>query len=236
MANSSNNLPTHTAENFYDSGVLSGTTHDFLQGGSSSRIEDDSLAPSDSPAVLPPPNPTASDSGLSPVGDAHGSPRPLTSPDSEPAPSTCPHAPESGAPLASGAADSPGPSAAPDQPATLAPVVLPTAENTGSRGANDDHHNRPCTRSQGGIRKPKVYTDGTVRYGMSAICAEPNSLDEALENSNWKSAMDDEYSALLKNKTWHLVPPKAGVNIIDSKWFIESKESLMVQLIDTKLA
>jgi histone deacetylase 1/2 len=30
--------------------------------------------------------------------------------------------------------------------------------------------------------------------------------------------MDVEFEALIKNKTWHLVPPPRGRNIIDSKW------------------
>jgi histone deacetylase 1/2 len=30
--------------------------------------------------------------------------------------------------------------------------------------------------------------------------------------------MDKEYNALMKNKTWRLVPPKRGSNIIDCKW------------------
>jgi hypothetical protein len=35
--------------------------------------------------------------------------------------------------------------------------------------------------------------------------------------------MDVEYNALIKNNTWHLVPPKKGTNIIDSKWFFKIK-------------
>jgi hypothetical protein len=35
--------------------------------------------------------------------------------------------------------------------------------------------------------------------------------------------MDAEYDALMKNKTWHLVPPKKGSNIIDCKWVFKIK-------------
>jgi histone deacetylase 1/2 len=35
--------------------------------------------------------------------------------------------------------------------------------------------------------------------------------------------MDLEYNALMKNNTWHLVPPKKGSNIIDSKWGFKIK-------------
>lgn len=35
--------------------------------------------------------------------------------------------------------------------------------------------------------------------------------------------MDHEYNALLKNKTWHLVPPKRGKNVINCKWVYKIK-------------
>lgn len=82
---------------------------------------------------------------------------------------------------------------------------------------------RPRTRSQSGIRCPKIYTDGTVRYGLSASAEEPRDLEEALGNKDWKQAMDTEHTALIKNQTWHLVPPQKGKNIIDCKWVFKIK-------------
>lgn len=35
--------------------------------------------------------------------------------------------------------------------------------------------------------------------------------------------MDIEFDALIKNKTWHLVPPQKGINIIDCKWINKIK-------------
>lgn len=35
--------------------------------------------------------------------------------------------------------------------------------------------------------------------------------------------MDAEYSALMNNKTWHLVPPQSGTNVIDCKWVYKIK-------------
>jgi histone deacetylase 1/2 len=84
-------------------------------------------------------------------------------------------------------------------------------------GATGSSPTRPRTRLQGGIRKPKVYTDGTIRYGLSAF-AEPHTVEEALASKHWKEAMYLEYNALVKNKTWHLVPPRKGINVIDCKW------------------
>jgi histone deacetylase 1/2 len=57
-----------------------------------------------------------------------------------------------------------------------------------------------------------------VRYGLFTSTGEPQALEEALGDKNWKHAMDAEYDALMKNKTWHLVPPQKVRNIIDCKW------------------
>jgi len=58
---------------------------------------------------------------------------------------------------------------------------------------------RPSTRLQQGIRKPKVYTDGTIRYGQLAATSEgPPNLRDALSDKNWKHAMDVEFDALRK--------------------------------------
>jgi hypothetical protein len=83
---------------------------------------------------------------------------------------------------------------------------------------------RPGMRLQHGIRKPKIYTDGTFRYGLLASTGELSNHHEALGNSQWKNAMDQEFTALLKNKTWHLVPRQHGANIIDCKWVYKIKK------------
>jgi hypothetical protein len=82
------------------------------------------------------------------------------------------------------------------------------------------------TRAQHGISKPKIYTYGTVRYAAFVSTGEPESLQEALGDKNWKQAMDNEIKALDKNQTWHLVPSPGKVKIIDSKWvyMVKKKE------------
>jgi hypothetical protein len=82
------------------------------------------------------------------------------------------------------------------------------------------------TRLQSGIVKPRKFTDGTVRYGNLAICEEPSSLSAALSDPNWKAAMDLEFSALMRNKTWHLVPPAPDRNLIDCKWVYKLKRKV----------
>jgi hypothetical protein len=85
---------------------------------------------------------------------------------------------------------------------------------------------RLVTRLQQGIRQPKIRTDGTVRWcNFGATSAEePSSVSEALGDSKWLSAMEDEYGALLKNQTWHLVSKPKGKNIIGCKWVYKVKK------------
>jgi histone deacetylase 1/2 len=86
---------------------------------------------------------------------------------------------------------------------------------------------RPTTRLQRGISKPKIHTDGTVRWGMAGVVGadmeEPSTVQEALSDQRWASAMNNEYSALMSNKTWHLVPLPKGKNIIGCKWVYKIK-------------
>jgi hypothetical protein len=74
---------------------------------------------------------------------------------------------------------------------------------------------RPHTRLHDGIRRPRVYTDDTIRYGFHASIDEPLNLVAVLNDNNWKKAMEAEFDALMKNKTWQLVPPRKGSNVID---------------------
>jgi histone deacetylase 1/2 len=59
---------------------------------------------------------------------------------------------------------------------------------------------------------------------MLSSTGEPESIDEKLQDGDWKRAMDEEYMALMKNKTWHLVPQQEGKNIIDCKWVYRIKK------------
>ena len=57
-----------------------------------------------------------------------------------------------------------------------------------------------------------------IRYAMLSSTGEPENIEDALQDKRWKEAMNEEYVALMKNKTWHLVPQEEGKNIIDCKW------------------
>jgi hypothetical protein len=64
------------------------------------------------------------------------------------------------------------------------------------------------TRLRHNIRKPKQHTDVIVTYSMVwSSDSAPTSHIVALNDPLWRRAMDDEYCALIKNATWHLVSP-----------------------------
>ena len=127
-------------------------------------------------------------------------------------------APETSAPPVEPAGSSLG--SAPDASGALDPVV---GSSTPPSSAASEQAGRPRTRLQAGIRKPKVITDGRIRYGCFTSTGEPQCVEEALGSKDWKEAIDVEYNALMRNKTWHLVPPKKGSNVIDCKWVFKTK-------------
>jgi hypothetical protein len=63
---------------------------------------------------------------------------------------------------------------------------------------------RPTTRLQQGISKPKVYIDGIVRWCKLVASSEeePTTVADALHDNKWVQAMNAEYQALMRNKTW----------------------------------
>lgn len=126
--------------------------------------------------------------------------------------------------------DPPGESAA--EPAAASPrsasgsVLAAPTGCTGSSAPPVQATPQPTrTRLQQGVIQPINYKH-IMKYGM--VCStgepgEPYTLDEALADENWKKAMNEEYMALKRNKTWHLVPPQQGKNLIDCKWVFRIK-------------
>ena len=84
---------------------------------------------------------------------------------------------------------------------------------------------RRLTRLQKGVTQPINYKN-LSKYGLGCSTnehAEPRTLDEAFGDEKWRKAMMEEYVALKKNETWHLVPPRQGKNLIDCKWVFRVK-------------
>ena len=76
------------------------------------------------------------------------------------------------------------------------------------------------TRSKAGIFKPKLYQVSSQTQPL----LPKNTLD-ALKDPKWKKAMNDEYHALMKSKTWTLIPNNQNCKLIGNKWIYKVKEN-----------
>ncbi|XP_074298856.1 putative mitochondrial protein AtMg00820 [Silene latifolia] len=76
------------------------------------------------------------------------------------------------------------------------------------------------TRAQRGIFKPTHRMNLSATTSLSPV---PKNPIDALNDPNWKNAMKDEFDALIKNKTWILVPRPPDVNITRCIWLFKHK-------------
>ncbi|CAN1134237.1 Retrovirus-related Pol polyprotein from transposon TNT 1-94 [Linum perenne] len=141
------------------------------------------------------PTPPAASPHLGPT-----SPGPLTSPnDTTPPPA-----------LSSSSTDpfQPNQPAISTQPAGPPPATRPPT-----------HTHPMVTRAQTGKLKPKSYSTQT-----HDSTPEPTCFTVAHKQPEWRQAMQDEFNALLHNKTWTLVPhPSHGKRIVGNKWVYRIK-------------
>lgn len=87
-----------------------------------------------------------------------------------------------------------------------------------------ENANSPVTRGLIGIRKQNP------RYALadvaSIITPPKSSAKSALHDKGWKGAMQAECDAMMRNKTWGLVPRNADDNVINSLRLYKVKEKV----------
>jgi hypothetical protein len=103
--------------------------------------------------------------------------------------------------------------------ARSARVPLPRPLITGFGKSPVDNDHGMTTRGKAGVRVP------TTRMNLQAATLSPipRTYRAALADTNWRDAMQEEYSALMANRTWDLVPPPPGANIVTGKWIFRHK-------------
>jgi histone deacetylase 1/2 len=72
------------------------------------------------------------------------------------------------------------------------------------------------TRGKHGFRVPAIFQ-------TAPLSPVPRTYRAALADSNWRAAMEAEYSALLANNTWDLVPRPPRANVVTGKWVFKHK-------------
>uniref|UniRef100_A0A453IDZ6 Reverse transcriptase Ty1/copia-type domain-containing protein n=1 Tax=Aegilops tauschii subsp. strangulata TaxID=200361 RepID=A0A453IDZ6_AEGTS len=84
----------------------------------------------------------------------------------------------------------------------------------------------PMTRSQAGTLRPSTRYPSD-EYLLAASVSEPSPLPSsaraALRDPHWLAAMQEEFDALQRNRTWQLVPRPPRANIITGKWVFRHK-------------
>ncbi|KAL6316296.1 hypothetical protein AAG906_017928 [Vitis piasezkii] len=93
-------------------------------------------------------------------------------------------------------------------------IQVPLADISTSEPHPTNQHPM-VTRAKNGINKKKAY--------FSSHISEPTTFTQVVKDSNWVLAMEKEFFALQRNKTWHLVPPPSNGNIIGCKWVYKLK-------------
>ncbi|GJY83313.1 ribonuclease H-like domain-containing protein [Tanacetum coccineum] len=75
------------------------------------------------------------------------------------------------------------------------------------------------TRFRVGTNSPTEH----LNLHASSVSPLPKSYRDAFNDPNWQNTMRDEYTALIKNKTWTLVPRPLDTNIVHCMWLFRYK-------------
>ncbi|GJY06859.1 ribonuclease H-like domain-containing protein [Tanacetum coccineum] len=62
-----------------------------------------------------------------------------------------------------------------------------------------------------------------LNFHVSTVSPLPKTYRDAFLDSNWTNAMQDEYNALIKNRTWTLVPRPPDANVVRCMWLFRHK-------------
>lgn len=107
-----------------------------------------------------------------------------------------------------------------NSPQTSQPQTSSAAINSHDSVSTQHHRvttnqHQMVTRAKSGIFKPKNFL----------AHSEPKTIAEALEDTNWRQAMLDEFQALQQNNTWTLVPLPPHRHAIGCKWLFKVKQN-----------
>jgi hypothetical protein len=78
------------------------------------------------------------------------------------------------------------------------------------------NHHRMTTHGKSGLRFLALFE-------ASALSPILRTYRAALADPNWRSAMEQEYSALIGNHTWDLLPRPPHRNVVTCKWVFKHK-------------
>lgn len=72
-------------------------------------------------------------------------------------------------------------------------------------------------------RSPIAQLQLQALTSIQALPPTPTTANQALQHPHWKHAMNEEYYALIENRTQSLVPPKPNMNVVQNKMGIQNQ-------------
>jgi hypothetical protein len=126
------------------------------------------------------------------------------------------------------------PNSQPALPTVPEPVCdsLPQSSNLPS-SAILSTNSHMVTRSQTGNLKPKAFLEfqlySVTKHPLKTFVAttlpcEPTTYHQAASHPKWLATMDNQFQALMDNKTWALCPRPCNHTIIKNKWVYKLKQ------------
>ncbi|GJW38363.1 ribonuclease H-like domain-containing protein [Tanacetum coccineum] len=106
------------------------------------------------------------------------------------------------------------PTAVPHQTKTVSDQHAPAIVLNPPVNPNPDSVHPMVTRFRVGTNRPTE----RLNLHVSSVSHLPKSYRDAFNDLNWQNAMCDEYNALIRNKTWTLVPRPPYTNIVRCMW------------------
>lgn len=98
-------------------------------------------------------------------------------------------------------------------------------EQEENRESVRENNEIPVLRPQRNVRIPARFHDFQLNFVEIDI---PDTYDDAMkskDNAKWKEAINEEYDALLKNKTWIMVKTPENKKPIESRWVFRVKRN-----------
>jgi hypothetical protein len=113
----------------------------------------------------------------------------------------------------------------------------PQEEDIDQGGDEDDqeiqYQRPPHPRVHQTIQRdhPIIHMGVTTRSQVAQFCEhysfvssiEPYRIDDALRDSDWVVAMQEELNNFMRNEVWHLVP-RPNQNVVGTKWVFRNKQ------------
>lgn len=93
-----------------------------------------------------------------------------------------------------------------------------------SPNTNDNDDDPTNLRRSTRVRRPNPrYANASI---VESNTCEPKSFKQSSTKQEWVQAMEEEMAALIRNRTWELVPKPTGVKPISCKWVYKVKRKV----------